>query len=335
MGLVRGEEEAGRRAAGRRSARGGLLRAPPLLLGNVAARPTPPPPPSLPPNPTPAPADQCTVDQTGPCGASKPSSAAYVEETNKGFAAAGLAGITIAISSGDSGAHGRTDGSCAKKATLPDWPTASPWILAIGATQLTGATKIAAPTSPYCKKPDQGECAGAGTEVVASPATGALIASGGGFSNVAPQPSYQAAAVAAYLKSGALLPTAAEFNATSRGYPDVAALGHNVLIYQQGADLPVDGTSCSAPMWGGVLGMANAARLAAGKKVLGFVNPAIYQVAASTPAAFNDITTGDNTCTEDGCKKGCSGFGAIAGWDATTGFGTPNIPTLVAALAAL
>ena len=171
--------------------------------------------------------------------------------------------------------------------------------------------------------------------MVASPATGALIASGGGFSNVAPQPSYQAAAVAAYLKSGALLPTAAEFNATSRGYPDVAALGHNVLIYQQGADLPVDGTSCSAPMWGGVLGMANAARLAAGKKVLGFVNPAIYQVAASTPAAFNDITTGDNTCTEDGCKKGCSGFGAIAGWDATTGFGTPNIPTLVAALAAL
>jgi len=38
---------------------------------------------------------------------------------------------------------------------------------------------------------------------------------------------------------------------------------------------------------------------------------------------------------EDGCKKGCTGFGAVAGWDATTGFGTPNIPVLIAALAAL
>lgn len=115
----------------------------------------------------------------------------------------------------------------------------------------------------------------------------------------------------------------------------MAALGHNVVIFQQGSDEPVDGTSCSAPMWGGVLGMANAARLAAGKPVLGFVNPAIYQVAASTPAAFTDVTTGDNTCTEDGCTPGCTGFGAVAGWDATTGFGTPIVPTLIKALAAL
>jgi hypothetical protein len=46
---------------------------------------------------------------------------------------------------------------------------------------------------------------------------------------------------------------------------------------------------------------------------------AIYQVAASTPAAFTDVTLGDNTCTEYGCVTGCSGFGATAGWDATTG----------------
>ena len=98
---------------------------------------------------------------------------------------------------------------------------------------------------------------------------------------------------------------------------------------------PVDGTSCSAPMWGGVIGLANAARLAAGKKVLGFANPAIYTVSASTPAAFTDIIKGDNTCTEDGCKKGCSGFGAVKGWDAASGLGSPNVPTLVAALAAL
>ena len=66
-----------------------------------------------------------------------------------------------------------------------------------------------------------------------------------------------------------------------------------MLIYESGA-LIVDGTSCSAPMFGGVIGLANAARLAAGKAVLGFVNPAIYTVAASTPAAFNDVTMGNN-----------------------------------------
>lgn len=162
-------------------------------------------------------ADQCTVDQGGPCGASKPSAQAYVEETNKGFAAAGLAGITIAVSSGDSGAHGRTDGSCASKATLPDWPTASPYVLAIGATQLINEKPPTTPSTPYCKKAASGACAGSGTEVVASPATGALIASGGGFSNVAPAQAWQSAAVAAYLKSGALLPPKGDFNATGRG----------------------------------------------------------------------------------------------------------------------
>jgi len=205
----------------------------------------------------------------------------------------------------------------------------------VGATQILNGKAPATPKSPYCKKPSQGDCAASGDEVVASPATGALIASGGGFSNVAAQPTWQADAVKAYLASGALLPPAADFNSTSRGYPDVSALGHNVLIYQGGQPLPVDGTSCSAPMWGGVIGLANAARLAAGKKQLGFVNPAIYQVAASTPAAFIDITSGDNTCTEDGCTPGCTGFGATKGWDATTGFGSPVVPTLVAALAAL
>ena len=83
-------------------------------------------------------------------------------------------------------------------------------------------------------------------------------------------------------------------------------------------------------------GLVNAARLAAGKKVVGFANPAIYQIAASTPAAFTDIVKGDNSCTEGGCNGGkCTGFGAVAGWDAATGFGTPQVSDLVAAWVAL
>lgn len=99
--------------------------------------------------------------------------------------------------------------------------------------------------------------------------------------------------------------------------------------------MQVDGTSCSAPVWGGVTALTNAARLAAGKKVLGFMNPAIYQIAASTPAAFHDITVGNNDCTEDGCTAGCTGFEAAKGWDATTGWGTPDVTAFIAAAVAL
>ena len=53
-------------------------------------------------------------------------------------------------------------------------------------------------------------------------------------------------------------------------------------------------------------------------QVLGFVNPAIYALAVSTPSAFHDITSGDNSCTETTCT-GCTGYGAAAGWDPATG----------------
>ena len=131
-----------------------------------------------------------------------------------------MRGISIVISSGDSGAHGRTDDGCAKTATLPDWPTASPYILAVGASQLVDGAPLPAPKSPLCKTNPAGvhPCAGSGTEVVCSPATGALIASGGGFSTVAATPAWQAAAVKAYIAVPGAVPPAKDYNATGRGY---------------------------------------------------------------------------------------------------------------------
>ena len=115
----------------------------------------------------------------------------------------------------------------------------------------------------------------------------------------------------------------------------MSALGHNYPIYAEGRWVAVDGTSCSSPVFGAVVALANAARLAAGKKTLGMIAPAIYAIAKSTPAAFNDIVEGDNKCTEQGCAPGCTGFGAVKGFDVPTGVGTPNIPALIKALAAL
>ena len=281
--------------------------------------------------------DQCTIDKKGPCVGGKNSSG-FVQVTNSQFAAVTARGVTFMVSSGDSGAHGRTDDGCSTPKTHPDWPTSCQWITAVGATQIKDGVSNGPFDTPYCQKPTGGlpACATGGTEITCSTATGALITSGGGFANYAPQPAWQSAVVATYLASGAKLPPAGDFNATGRGYPDVSALGHNYLIEVGGQLMQVDGTSCSAPVWGAITGLVNAARIAAGKKVVGFANPAIYQIAAASPAVFHDVTSGSNACTEGGCNGGkCTGFEAAAGWDAATGFGSADVKALIAAWVAL
>ena len=69
----------------------------------------------------------------------------------------------------------------------------------------------------------------------------------------------------------------------------------------------------------GVIARLNALRLSKGKKVLGFLNPWIYGTASS---GFHDVTHGSNP------GNGKVGFTAIEGWDAATGFGTPNFAVL-------
>lgn len=118
---------------------------------------------------------------------------------------------------------------------------------------------------------------------------------------------------------------------SGRGYPDVAALGHNYYIQLNGEAIQVDGTSCSAPVFAGVVALLNAYRVENGKSKIGFANPLLYQIHANSPDAFNDITSGNNKCTEETCN-GCTGFSAAPGWDATTGLGTPNYPKMIAAL---
>ena len=60
------------------------------------------------------------------------------------------------------------------------------------------------------------------------------------------------------------------------------------------------------------------------------MNPLLYKMFADNPAAFNDITVGDNICTEAGCSRSCKGYYAAPGWDPVTGLGTPNYPTMLA-----
>jgi len=196
-----------------------------------------------------------------------------------------LRGITILFASGDNGVGCSV--SCQK--FEPDFPS-SPYVTMVGSTQLD---------------------AGATVE------TGASF-SAGGFSNTWTMPSWQESAVEAYLSSGVSLPASHYYNASGRGYPDLSSLGVNVQIVQKGKVVAVDGTSCSSPIVAGLISMLNEIRLNADKPTLGFLNPLLYQWAASNPNAFHDITSGKNA---QGC---CPGFDAYAGWDPVTGLGSPD-----------
>jgi len=246
----------------------------------------------------------------------------YVARVNIQFQKIGLRGISLISASGDSGANGRTDPDCTENHLNPPYPAASPFITSVGGTQIDetdGKANLPNPP-PGCRGQN---CASAGTEEAVS-YDQAEYASGGGFSFVASQPTYQAAAVQAYFNSGVQLPPASYYNAQGRGFPDVAALGSEVLIIADGSIEPVGGTSCSSPIWGGVIALLNDRAIQKNSKPLGFLNPLLYKMAAACPTCFQDITKGDNVCTEDGCSPNCKGFYCAKGWDPVTGLGSPN-----------
>jgi tripeptidyl-peptidase-1 len=217
-------------------------------------------------------------------------------------------GITVAVSSGDDGVAGyiaRTDPTqCGYN---PEYPASCPYVLAVGATQ----------------GPETGS-----TEIVCSSSTGGLITSGGGFSTVFNQPSYQSSAVSAFL---AQTQAPSGYNAQGRGFPDVAMLGHNYIVLIGGTSYILSGTSCSAPVTGGIISRANAKRLASGKSTLGFINPAIYQNANTF---FNRVTSGtNNCCAGQGSPVCCTqGFSAWSGWSPTTGCGSIQVDMFIQTL---
>jgi len=133
-----------------------------------------------------------------------------------------------------------------------------------------------------------------------------------------------------YLQNTNLLPPSSYFNASGRAYPDVSALGHNILIVQNGQVQPVDGTSASAPIFAGLISLLNDVRLNLGQQPFGFINTWLYQVAADFPEAFTDIIIGNNRCEESGCCP--YGYNATVGWDPLGGLGTPNFAVLKAIL---
>lgn len=140
-------------------------------------------------------------------------------------------------------------------------------------------------------------------------------ADGGGLLDGYPMPSYQAG-----------IPTRVSNPHHWRMAPDVAADGVNVFLYWKGSDLFVGGTSVSAPLWAGFVALINQKR-ALGLGAIGYLNPALYAIAAD-PAEyandFHDITQGSSPAPpKKQCPNGVS-YSAGVGYDLVTGLGSPT-----------
>merc|ERR1712176_128882 len=221
------------------------------------------------------------------------------ERINVEFQKLGARGVSLIFASGDGGAAGGSSRSECPP-FQPVFPAASPWVTAVGGT-----------TSAYPEVCWQ--------------------YSSGGFSNYWKRPSFQDAAIEAYFSNPTIrYPDASLYNNTGAGFPDVAAQATDYTVVFDGkAYQSWGGTSAAAPTFTAIIGLVNAARLAAGKRGLGYLNPLIYKV-LGPGGAFNDITSGFSQGCADGSDDVQVGFHAAQGWDPVTGFGTPSYKKIVA-----
>ena len=193
-------------------------------------------------------------------------------------------GVTMTVAAGD---NGSSDGATGNNV---DFPASSPHVLACGGTKLIAGNSAI------------------NSEVVWNELASDEGATGGGVSNVFPLPSWQ---------SGASVPKPKN-SAGGRGVPDVAgdadpSTGYSIRV--DGQNMVIGGTSAVAPLWAGLIAVANAQN----GKSAGLLQPAIY--AAKAKAAFRDITSGNN-----------GAFSAGPGWDACTGLGSPVAGQVIAAV---
>ncbi len=210
-------------------------------------------------------------------------------------------GFTVVSGSGDNGATDYANVAMTKLSATAtvNFPADVPWVTAVGGTTLLQST------AGYSER--------------------AWPNSGGGISSFFSEPAFQQG-----------LPSSIQAKlAGHRGLPDVAGDANPftaMINYINRQWTQIGGTSASTPLWAAFIAIANQM---AGHP-LGFINSGIYKLGTSQhfQRDFRDITSGTNQVNNGTIHV--QGFKAEPGWDAVTGWGTPQasqlIPDLIAAL---
>jgi subtilase family serine protease len=263
-------------------------------------------------------------------------------------------GQTITAASGDFGAA-----DCDTSPSLPaqggiavDVPGALPYVTSVGGTEFTGDAagmvtgtppNSCAAATPYwsnsCSLTSGASALSYIPETTWNDTTAAnmLDATGGGASIFFSKPSWQ---------TGTGVPADG-----ARDVPDIALSGSNghdpYIFCSQNSCVTgfrnssnnlklAGGTSFGAPTFAGIVAILNQKINATNGQ--GNVNPTLYSLAASTPSAFHDITTGNNIVPCGQGTPNCPttaplqyGFSAGVGYDQVTGLGSLDVNNLVGA----
>jgi kumamolisin len=233
------------------------------------------------------------------------------------LAAAAAMGVTVVVAAGDSGsstcARGVPPGqlTAAEKQPQTSWPATSPYVLAVGGTNLTLSEQNAiVSTGPW------------NDTAYPAPYT-ATAGGGGGLSTFVSRPWWQPAQP--FNSSKRMVPDVAAFADASPGYPIVCstAVQGCGASYRNGQSISfVGGTSAAAPLVAGMIALWKQKARQAGLPNPGFVAPLLYKL----PQAFVDITQGSNALFGGPC---CT---AAPGYDLATGLGSPLANQVAAAL---
>jgi pseudomonalisin len=224
-------------------------------------------------------------------------------------------GITVFVSSGDSGAAG-CDLASASRATHGlgvNGLCSSTYSVCVGGTEFADTAHPSLYWSPSNTSGTQSSALSYIPEVAWNESgSGGLWASEGGASTLYAKPSWQ---------TGTGVPADGR-----RDVPDVSltAAGHDgYLIYQNGGLYVVGGTSAASPSFAGV--MALVVQDAAARQ--GNANTVFYSLASKQRAGgasvFHDTTSGNNSV------PGQAGFNATVGYDQATGLGSVDASVLV------
>jgi subtilase family serine protease len=176
------------------------------------------------------------------------------------------------------------------------WPSDDPWVTAVGGTVLT--TKSA----------------------------GGAWQSETGWANSAGMITKNSVTIPTYQQLVGVITSSNHGSKTLRNIPDVASEsnGSQYICSNGSCRTHGGGTSYAAPLWAGLIALANQQAASAGKPTVGLINTALYNIGVGSgfSSDFHDESSGSN-----------GGYTSVKNYDLVTGWGSPSGVNLINALA--
>jgi len=227
-------------------------------------------------------------------------------QVNESLKEAAYLGITVCVAAGDDGSSDAVSDGHAHA----DFPSSSPYVLSVGGTTILHRNAVGGDIT--WKEGDGLRADNGGS-------------TGGGVSAVFPRPVWQSTVAVKSVNPGAIV---------GRCLPDVAAnadwtASPYLLVVDNGAQ-PNGGTSAATPLIASLIALINEKRGTTNR--IGYLTPLLYSQpqAGSTIGAqgCTDVDAGNNSTDKIG------GYTAAPGYDAVSGWGTPDGQKLLTALSA-